>query len=62
MEGGGKAQAMAGKIFTDMVMDQAIQDKEAEINEEMKVDEFGGTEAKRKESMDSDEDFNLEDD
>lgn len=65
-----------GQIFSGMVMNEAIKDKEKEFqdgidqlvnqnhynanNEEMKVDEYGATEKIRKDSLDSDEDFNLD--
>ena len=67
-----------GNIFTGMVMNEAIKDKEKEFqeemenmanrakksseeNEEFKLDEFGVEEKVRKDSLDSDEDFNLDD-
>lgn len=65
-----------GNIFTGMVMNEAIKDKEKQFKEEMeamadkdnymyereevKVDEFGGQEKVRKDSLDSDEDYNLD--
>ena len=67
-----------GQIFSGMVMDEAMKDKEKEFErqmekltskqfeqqdtEEMKVDEYGGQEKVRKDSLDSDEDFNIDDD
>ena len=64
-----------GQIFSGMVMEEAIKDKEKEFekgieqmtqqqyldNEEVKIDEYGGQEKVRKDSLDSDEDFNLDD-
>jgi hypothetical protein len=66
-----------GHIFSGMVMNEAIKDKEKEFqkgiddmaakqahqhNEETKEDEYGALEKVRKDSLDSDEDFNLGDD
>lgn len=69
----GSTMDRMGQIFTSMVMSEAIKDKEKEFNdeieqmqanysnnEEMKVDEFGEKERVRKDSLDSDEDFNLD--
>jgi uncharacterized protein YbcI len=65
-----------GHIFSGMVMEEAIKDKEKEFekginelnqqklyqdNEEVKIDEYGAQEKVRKDSLDSDEDFNLDD-
>jgi hypothetical protein len=79
MKPGTKGSTMdrMGKIFSGMVMDEAIKDKEKEFqdqfekmqadmankspNEEMKQDEYGALEKVRKDSLDSDEDFNLND-
>ena len=67
-----------GQIFSGMVMDEAMKDKEKEFErqmekltskqfeqqdtEEMKVDDYGCQEKVRKDSLDSDEDFNIDDD
>lgn len=78
-KGKGSTMDRMGQIFSGMVMNEAIKDKEKEYmdgiekmqqdalnqaynNEETKTDEYGGVEKVRKDSMDSDEDFNLDDD
>lgn len=73
---GGSTMDRMGQIFSGMVMNEAIKDKEKEFeegieklskqmhyrdDEEVKVDEFGAEEKVRKDSMDSDEDYNLDD-
>ena len=59
-----------GSIFTEMVMTQAINDKEEQANAELKVaegvdfnqiqkiDEYGGLEKNLNDSLDSDDDYN----
>jgi thiol-disulfide isomerase/thioredoxin len=73
----GSTMDRMGQIFTGMVMNDAIKDKEKDYQdgidkmqaqmmdsttEEMKIDEYGAAEKVRKDSMDSDEDFNVDDD
>lgn len=63
----GQANALQQSLLTDIVMKEAMQAKEAQYYEEQKnakanQDEYGEREVERKDSLDSDEDFNLDED
>ena len=49
-------------IFTEMVMSEVIKDKERLALQEFKEDEYGSKEVVRKKSLDSDDDFNEDED
>lgn len=61
----GQANALQQSLLTDIVMKEAMQAKEAQYYEEQKAsaanqDEYGDREVERKDSLDSDDDFNID--